>query len=136
MKLNEIKILYIVIIGLLIIVGILLFRSCVSSDRTTINGIRRIHKSIETGIKLAENILSESMAELAELERINIVKDTRIAELEKSIESFRASLDRIASRFETEITAGVGAIERSRNAVNGIESIVDRIQETATPEKD
>ena len=75
MKLNEIKILYIIIISLLVIVGILLFRSCVSSDRATINGIRRIHKSIETGIKLAGNILSESMAELAELERINIVKD-------------------------------------------------------------
>jgi archaellum component FlaC len=122
---------YIVIIIILFIVsGSLFFRSCVSGERIGFNRIRDVYNTIDAGIKHTGNLLSESITDLTELERINIEKDARIEQLESTIEELTESLIRITSELETEIATGTGAIERARETIEGIESIVNRIRET------
>ena len=127
-KINE-KVYIIIIIILVIVSGSLLFRSCLPGNGNGFAGIRRLYNTIETGIKLASNIVSKSMAIIAELERNSEEKDARINELEIAITGLTASLNRIIAELENEITTGKGAIERSGEAVNGIESVIDRIRE-------
>ena len=122
---------YIIIIIILVIISsFLFFRSCIPGDRIGFNRIREVYNTIDAGIKHAGDILSESITDITELERIGIEKDARIEQLESTIEELTESLIRITSELETEIATGTNAIERARETVEGIESIIDRIRES------
>ncbi len=131
-KIND-KTYIIIIIILVIVSGSLLFRSCLPGDRIGFNRIRDVYNTIDAGIKHAGNILSESITDITELKRIDSEKDARIEQLESTIEELTTSLNRITSELETEIKTSTNSIERARETVEGIESIIDRIRE-AGPE--
>lgn len=135
---NEKKILYIIIIGLLVIVGILFFRGC-GNDYDSKAGFTRIieySRWFAAGIRSAGSHISAAIDYNKQLEENNIRSENRIKELESRIDEYSAEFDRIISEYESGITAGTAAINRARTKTDRIRTAIERLLQTTAPKND
>jgi len=128
-KVND-KVYIIIIIVLLLVSSIFIFRSCVPSDRSGFNGIRKHLSRVTSTAQYITRLNQESINELRKLESDNNRLRAEINHLKTIIDGLTEELRKLYQQFEDEIARSSDAIDEIGRGIDGIENFIDRIRET------